>query len=134
MKVPLKPNGSPVTNAGITLRTPGLAGSFDVLFPAATDMRSATLSTEALEDAFAAQSMERQAAVEITETHDVDTPRTETRSLDPLEPAMEVEVPDPGPDWGQVVLAADESGVLTWHFSLCFSWRSFLDFEWFRGR
>lgn len=71
--------------------------------------------TEALDAAFAATG--------VTEVRQVDVRVRPSRGPRPAEalrgpgdePALELRVPDLGPEVGQVVLAADEAGVLTWH-------------------
>jgi hypothetical protein len=78
-------------------------------------MRSAELATTDLDEALAAEHIQTFETIEITNTREVPTGAGVTRSTDLGEPALELTVPDPGPDWGQVVLAVDESGVVTWN-------------------
>ena len=48
---------------------------------------------------------------------EVDVGNVATRSTAAGEPAIELEVPDPGAEWGQFVLHTDEAGVLSWSFA-----------------
>jgi len=117
MATPLSPNGNPVKIGNVTLRTPGLAGSAQSLPPQAPATRAAEQSTAELEAALARASVQPQETVEISGTREVGAPAgAAVRSTSFGEPAIEVTVPDAGADWGQFLLAKDESGVVTWHF------------------
>ncbi len=117
MSSPLDPFGVPVQVGPVTLRTPGLSGAVDVHFPGADGMRAAEQVTRALEDAFALAGLETQLSVEITGTAEVAVSGISTRSAGFDEPAIELVVPGAGDDWGQVVVAVDEAGVVTWNFA-----------------
>lgn len=112
----LNPNGAPVNVGGITLRTPGLRGtatSYQAVDPA---LRGAEELTAELDEALRNENLEEEFTVEIRDTREAPAPTGATRSTSYGEPAMEVDVPAPGADWGQVVLAVDESGVISWNF------------------
>jgi pimeloyl-ACP methyl ester carboxylesterase len=117
MSVPLDPFGNVVVVGQARLRTPGLAGEADEHAPATSDTRALVDGTAALEAALAAERMVRQTTVELRGTAELDAPGVPTRATDVGEPAIELTVPDAGPEWGQVVLATDESGVVTWNFA-----------------
>ena len=116
MSQPLDPMGNPVTVGRVVLRTPGLAGNAEWLDPVDQDaVRGAEQLTEELRDALASQEMEAQETIEITDTAELDVGGVAARSTSLGEPSIVVEVPDPGQDFGQVVLAIDEAGVTTWN-------------------
>ncbi|HYO14678.1 MAG TPA: hypothetical protein VE685_15900 [Thermoanaerobaculia bacterium] len=113
----LNPNGNPVRIGNIILRTPGLAGEARALPPNVPETRSAEGTTEDLDRALAGAGVVPQETIEITAPRLVEVPAgTALRSTSHDEPAIEVTVPDAGEDWGQFLLAADESGVATWNF------------------
>src|SRR5687767_2642195 len=101
MSEQLNPNGTTVRIGNINLRTPGLAGSASLHSPNSQGMRAAELTTDALDTALRAESVEPQATIQLAQTREVDVGAEMTRSTTFEEPAMEVEVPDPGADWGQ---------------------------------
>jgi hypothetical protein len=114
----LDPGGAPVTVGNVTLITPGLTGVADTYLPGTPGMRAAESATETLDAALAEERVEPQETVALTETQEVDVGVAQTRSTSYDEPAIQLEAPDPGDGWGQVVLAVDESGALTWNFGL----------------
>lgn len=119
MAVPLDPSGVPIQVGNVILITPDLAGSAESYLPTAPGMRAAESPTEALDAALAAEGFQAQETVELTDTQEIGgTASGPTRSTAYDEPAIQVEVPDPGPEWGQALLSSDEAGVLTWNFSL----------------
>jgi len=115
--VQLDPMGNAVQVGRAALRAPGLAGRARSLEPGpGTDLRAAEDATEALETALAAEGVEPQQTIEITEAAEIDAgAAVPTRSTHSGEPALVLEVPHPGDGWGQVVLAIDEAGVTTWN-------------------
>jgi hypothetical protein len=105
---------------GYAVRAPGLFGVADVVAPRTGTERSRARvdadGTAALDAAFAATNVleVRQVELHLTPPEPgVDTARS-LRSGDG-QPVLELEVPDLGPEAGQLVLACDETGVLTWH-------------------
>jgi hypothetical protein len=114
----LNPNGNPVRVGQLTLRTPGLAGEATALPPGAgAGTRSGQLTTPELEQALATSNVQVQHIIEISQTREVPAPAAPTRTTSFGEPALVLEVPNPGSDWGQVVLYTDEAGVVTWNFA-----------------
>lgn len=114
--------GSPQTislGEGYQIRAPGVRGTADLRRPrAAADRVRARTSddgTAALDAALA--------NTNVTEVRQIELllqPRSApeaTRSLRSVdgEEMLELQVPDLGPETGQLVLACDETGVLTWH-------------------
>jgi hypothetical protein len=116
MSVLLNPTGGPVRVGPVELRTPGLQGNAEIRMPGAPGTRAAEQTTDALEQALANEDFKSRHTVEITQPREVPAPAAGVRSTAFGEPAIELRVPAPGDEEGQVVLAADESGVLTWHF------------------
>ena len=117
MATPLSPNGNAVRVGNVLLRSPGLAGQAQVLAPGAPGTRAAEGATEDLDRALAEAGVVPQETIEITGTREVGGPGgAGVRSTVHDEPAIEVTVPDAGEDWGQFLLAVDESGVATWNF------------------
>lgn len=119
----LDPFGGAVTVGSITLRTPGLAGVAESYRPGIAGLRSpgmagAEQTTEALEAALGNERFEPQETVVIEDAREVEVGAVATRSTSFGEPALIAEVPDPGQDWGQVLLVTDESGALTWSFAV----------------
>jgi pimeloyl-ACP methyl ester carboxylesterase len=112
----LNPNGNPVRVGDVLIRTPGLAGEAAVHMPGMPSLRAASLTTDDFEIALANESVQPQQTIEITGTREMDAGAAALRSTHYDEPAMEIEVPDPGEAWGQMVMYADEAGVMTWNF------------------
>lgn len=112
----LNPNGNPVSVGDVLIRSPGLAGEATVHTPGSPTARAATLTTEQLESALSNESVQEQQTIEITGAREMDAGGASLRSTHFDEPAMEVEVPDPGASWGQMILHVDEAGVMTWNF------------------
>lgn len=111
----LNPNGNPIRVGTVTLKTPGLAGEAKSHVRGTDGMRAAELVTEDLEAALRKTGVQPQETIEISAAREVVVGSVPTRSTSHDEPAIELEVPDPGTDWGQFVLYTDESGVTTWH-------------------
>lgn len=109
----LNPNGNPVRVGDVLIRTPGLAGEAAVHMPGMPSLRAASLTTDDFETALAHESVQPQQTIEITGTREMEAGAAALRSTHYDEPAMEIEVPDPGEAWGQMVMYADEAGVMT---------------------
>jgi hypothetical protein len=112
----LDPTGQPVTIGGITLRTPGLEGVVSLQPPATPEMRAAALDAETLEEALGNEGVVTEETLEITDTNEVEIGGDSMRTAQGEE-AIEIEVWEPGEDWGQMVLSTDEGGVTTWAFA-----------------
>ena len=123
MAAPLTGSSQPVPiGEGYAVRAPGIVGVADLQHPRSHGERARSRSprdgTPALEEALA--------NTNVTETREVEL------TLQPRRPGataavgrgaaggetIELEVPDLGPAVGQVVLATDEAGVMTWHLPL----------------
>jgi hypothetical protein len=111
---PLNATGARVQVGRAVLRTPGLAGTASEIPPGGSTQRAATLSSNELETVLAAHNVTRQQVIELRDTREVDAGGSPTRSTRLDGTVIELEVPDPGPKFGQVVLATDEAGIVNW--------------------
>ena len=117
MSISLDPFGNPIQVGNIILRTPGLAGQAESHPPGTPGMRAAEQTTDSLEEAFTNEHIGIQETIEVWDTREIDVHGVTTRSTAFDEPAIEVQVPDAGDQWGQFVLYTDEAGVTTWNFA-----------------
>jgi pimeloyl-ACP methyl ester carboxylesterase len=102
---------------GYMLNAPGIQGDATLkhAHTIASVGRSSEEGTTALDEAFASTNVTEVRQVEVrVQPAAGPTPQAPLRSADNQE-VMELQVPDLGPETGQIVLACDESGVLTWH-------------------
>ncbi len=114
----LDPGGRVVQIGRVRLRTAGLRGSATLQPPSVAGTRGPGMSTEDLDAALGAEDVEVQQTVEIRGAREVTSPGgPRTRGTPSGPPVIELQVPAPGDDWGQAVLAFDEAGVATWHFA-----------------
>lgn len=115
----LQAGGAPVhLGTGYTLRTPGLNGTAEVFVPRRGEgvSRAAAPATPELEAAFANTDVEEAATIALDARSTGRPAAGVTLRSASGEEALELEVPDLGPERGQMVLAVDENGVVTWHF------------------
>ncbi|SDC27764.1 hypothetical protein SAMN05444679_102127 [Variovorax sp. CF079] len=104
---------------GYALRTPGWRGTAEVHAGGATTTRSAMRGLDGGLDALEAALRETQ----VTETRQIDLtlqPAHGTLAAGTLRSAqgaaeIELDVPDAGPDHGQLMLSIDDAGALRWH-------------------
>lgn len=111
---PLSVEGAPVKLGEMSLQTPGLSGTVKT-----HDFGSAKAANDALAEpnvlaALGQASVSVQKTIEIAGAEEVGPA---TRSTDLDEPAIELDVPEPGASNGQMVLVTDEAGVMSWHFA-----------------
>jgi hypothetical protein len=118
MPTTLDPSGNAVEVDGIVLRTPGLEGHAEAHLPGSPGMRGAEDVRPALEAAMRNEGLREEESVELGATVEVAVAAGGTRSTSHAEPAIEMEVSAPNPQWGQFVLASDEAGVMTWNFAV----------------
>jgi hypothetical protein len=114
----LDPSGGAVRVGNVTLSTRGLAGTAESYLPDSAGMRGAELPTGDFDEALAEEGLRAQETVVLSDTYEVRAPGAGTRTNGFGEPILDVVVPDAGSGWGQVLLAVDESGVMTWNFSV----------------
>ncbi|MGQ0838206.1 esterase/lipase family protein [Actinokineospora sp.] len=112
----LRPDGGEVRVGDVVVVSPGLTGQVAVHPPASDGMRGAEDARAALLDALARGGFAEQVTVQIIDPVEVPELASGTsRSTAVGEPAITVRVPGPGTGLGQLVLATDEAGVLSWH-------------------
>lgn len=119
MPIELDPSGNPVSSEGVRITSPGLEGRVTVRFPDAGDARVGHDSMPDLAAALRNANLREQLTVEIVDP--VEHPQAGVagvRSTTTGEPAIAVEVPGPGTGQGQLLLAADEDGVVSWHWAV----------------
>jgi len=115
---PLDPTGAPTRVGAAVMRTPGLSGEASELPPSTSGTRDRGIdTTNVLEEAIRRQGLRREQVIQLKQTREVAAPRARTRSTTSGEAAIELEVPDPGPEMGQLVLYTDEAGVSTWNLA-----------------
>ncbi len=102
---------------GTRLRAPGLRGTAEVRDPRDPGTRDGgdELATEALDDALAATELSEVQSIVIEAAHVPISPDQEVRTSTGEE-GLVLEVTDLGETVGQVVLAIDEDGTITWNF------------------
>jgi hypothetical protein len=99
------------------LRSPGLDGEVEVHEPTEVAITQVAQWTDATREALARHHVDVERIVEIAETVESEGAAATRPLLDHVErPSFQLELPNPGPDHAQVVLATDESGVVGWHF------------------
>ncbi|HVK20074.1 MAG TPA: alpha/beta hydrolase [Actinokineospora sp.] len=116
MAEPLRPDGTAVRVGDIVVVSPGLTGQVEVLLPGTEGLRAAEDAREVLLRALATEGFAEQLTVRLIDPVEVpELASGSSRSTSLGEPAITVEVPGPGTGLGQLVLAADEDGGLSWH-------------------
>lgn len=114
------PGSASVVNlgAGYTLRAPGLKGTARILDAKLSGTRGAELSLIAFDKALSDARIGEVKTIEL-KVSAVPFPTTAIPIRGPEDSdAFELQVPDFGPEFGQVVLSIDEAGALHWHFPL----------------
>lgn len=115
-------NQSIALDPGYAIRAPGMRGEVEMLTPRSPEQRSQSRSaedgTDALDAALAAENVTevRQIVLRLQAPPPSSGATRSMRSADGRDDLVEVTVPDLGPETGQIILACDASGVLTWHF------------------
>jgi pimeloyl-ACP methyl ester carboxylesterase len=111
----LRPDGRPVVVGDVTIVSPGLKGLVDVFVPGAAGLRGSDSAQDALVEALDVTGMQEQVTVVIHD-HSIDTTVTpvRARSADAGGPGLSVTVRGPGTGMGQVLMAVDEAGFVTW--------------------
>ncbi|MDX1579965.1 MAG: hypothetical protein R3266_15885, partial [Gemmatimonadota bacterium] len=111
----LDPEGGEVDLGSARISSSGLEGAVRVHGWESRRGEEEQLRGPALADALAATGVETRQTIELADTRPV--AGSGTRSVTPAgEPAMELELRGPGTDFGQMVLATNEGGLLSWHF------------------
>jgi hypothetical protein len=106
---------------GYYLRSPGVHGQAELHNPRTAEERSRGRAIEdgtaSLDDAFAATNIVEIRQVDLRLDPISSDASRSLRSTDSQE-MIELQVPDLGPETGQLVLSCDEAGVLSWHLPL----------------
>lgn len=111
--------GSEVVDLGDNFRliAPGFQGTAVAhdARPHGVRDRGIEIATTALDEALEATGMEEIRSIVLEGTH-VAVARDESARTMSGEPALILDVPDLGPEVGQVVMAVDEDGAITWNY------------------
>lgn len=118
----LQEDGQAVELNGVVVRTPGLSGTIEVRETIGIGETRAAIrgaggeATDALVEALQNARTQEMYAIELGETQEVPMGAEGARRGPDGEPSIEVTVPAPAENWGQLILASDEAGVVSWHF------------------
>lgn len=110
----LDPRGRSVDIGPIVLRTPGFSGHATLIDPVDAAGRGSQLGTAELAAAFADADVEERYTVELDEVRHREDDGSGGRAQ-VGEDALEVDVPAPASDEGQVLMLVEEDGAITWH-------------------
>jgi hypothetical protein len=114
----LEPDGTPVFIDDIEVVSPGLTGIIEVYHPGAGGSRGPETVDDTLRSALEGTGLQHQVTIEISDhAEDPFTAGLVARPASHGEPGLTITVPGPGTGLGQVLLASDESGMLSWVFS-----------------
>ena len=114
----LEPDGTPVLIDDVEVVSPGLTGMVEVYYPRAAGARGPETVDDTLNNALDRTQLVRQVTVEISDhAEDPVTAGFAGRPASHGEPGLTITVPGPGTGLGQVLLASDESGMLSWVFA-----------------
>lgn len=116
MSEALDATGAPITLDDVELSTPGLSGYATLYGEPGAAMRGAEEPSPELEAALERQGVESERTIAIEDASEelvAAPPEMRTARGD----ALELTVPAPGKGWEQAVMAVDEAGVVSWHFS-----------------
>ena len=112
----LHPEGRTLTIEGVSITAPGLSGAVSVHYAGGAGLRGADQATSELLTALQGAGVWEQLTIEIADPVEAPAaPTLTTRSTSRGDPAIELELPGPGTGLGQVLLASDEDGILSWH-------------------
>jgi hypothetical protein len=103
---------------GYALRAPGLRGTADVLPPGAADTRSARAAgdgIDALDAALRAENVSEVKVIDLSLRPEPGPRAAEAMRSAQGETQIELEVPDLGPEVGQIVMSIDDAGAVRWH-------------------
>lgn len=111
----LDPEGGAVDLGSMAIQTPGLAGEAEVHPWRSARARSLHMVDDRLTAALGATGLETRSTIEISNARASGSART--RGIEGRDgPTIEVDLASPGTDFGQMLLATNEAGLLTWHF------------------
>jgi hypothetical protein len=114
----LEPDGTPVLIDDVEVVSPGLTGMVEVYYPGAAGARGPETTDDRLRGALDRTGLLHQMTVEISDhAEDPATLGFAERPASHGEAGLTITVPGPGTGMGQVLLASDESGLLSWVFA-----------------
>jgi hypothetical protein len=115
----LDPAGGDCRLEEVTLRTPGYAGTADMIHGAGVPqgIRAVTAADGLLSPTFERAELLVQYEIILDGLTSVAAPPTGTVRSEAGEPGIELELPEVAEGWEQMVLATDASGIATWHFA-----------------
>jgi hypothetical protein len=118
MSESLEPDGTPVLIDDVEVVSPGLSGIVEVYYPGAGGSRGPETVDDTLRRALDGTGLQHQVTIEISDhAEDPVTAGVVGRPAGHGEPGLTITVPGPGTGLGQVLLASDESGMLSWVFA-----------------
>lgn len=123
MAIPLTGGSQAIAlGEGYQIRAPGICGTADLSRPRTVAERARSRSAEdgtaALDTALVNSNITEVRQIELMLQPTAATEATRALRSADGESMLELQVPDLGPETGQLVLACDETGVLTWHLPL----------------
>ena len=114
----LEPDGTPVLIDDVEVVSPGLTGTVEVYYPRAAGARGPETADDRLRSALDRTGLLHQVTVEISDhTEDPAMAGFAGRPASHGQAGLTITVPGPGTGMGQVLLARDESGLLSWVFA-----------------
>ena len=118
MSESLEPDGTPVLIDDVEVVSPGLTGMVEVYYPGVARTRGPEAVDDRLRSAMARTGLLHQMTVEVSDhAEDPATAGFVGRPTSHGQPGLTITVPGPGTGLGQVLLASDESGMLSWVFA-----------------
>ena len=109
----LRDDGTALSIGNATIATKGLSGTVSTYFGKKGRDEAGQQVTTSLTDALAGAGIEVKQTLTISAAAETGPP---SRSVGDRS-ALELELSDPGEGFGQMVMAADELGVVSWHFA-----------------
>jgi hypothetical protein len=118
MSESLEPAGTAVFIDDVEVVSPGLTGIVEVYYPGAGGSRGPQTVDATLRSTLEGTGLQHQVTIEISNhAEDPLTAGLAGRPASHGEPGLTITVPGPGTGLGQVLLASDESGMLSWVFA-----------------
>lgn len=109
----LLPGGEPLRLDGALVRSPGLTGEATAHPPSEAVIRAVAGWTEDTRTALAHHHLKPERVIELSDATEVEVQAPITTHHG--EAAFRIELPTPGAEQGQIILASDEGGVAAWH-------------------
>lgn len=110
---PLKDDGSTLNLGNASLSAKGMSGTVTTFFGKPGRAEAAELVGNSLSQALGDSGIEVKQTIAITGAAETGPPSRGAGDV----PSMQLTLSDPGPGFGQMVMSADELGVVSWHFA-----------------